>query len=92
MVHLWSRLQTAKAALSDANNKNEVWRSVSEEDTNRIAKVYIYNVCVCVCVNISSCCLQVLEDDQQGILHIVSILKADTRKMDEIVDTIKNAK
>ncbi|CEG62971.1 hypothetical protein RMATCC62417_00193 [Rhizopus microsporus] len=72
MVHLWSRLQTAKAALSDANNKNEVWRSVSEEDTNRIAKV--------------------LEDDQQGILHIASILKADTRKMDEIVDTIKNAK
>lgn len=32
---------------------------------------------------------QVLEDKQQGILHIASTLKSDTKELEEIVEAIK---
>ncbi|KAG1049802.1 hypothetical protein G6F43_007889 [Rhizopus delemar] len=69
MVGLWNQIQAAKARMSETNGKTEIWRSVSEEDTNRIAKV--------------------LEDKQQGILHIASTLKSDTKELEEIVEAIK---
>ncbi|RCH86537.1 hypothetical protein CU098_009303 [Rhizopus stolonifer] len=40
MIALWNRLQSLKAQTSqDRDSKYEVWRTVSEEDTNIIAKV-----------------------------------------------------
>ncbi|KAI9276384.1 nucleoporin complex subunit 54-domain-containing protein [Sporodiniella umbellata] len=39
MVGLWNQLQAYKARMSEIDARPEVWRSVSEDDTNRLAQV-----------------------------------------------------
>lgn len=65
MLVLWSQLQHIIAQrMTGANGKAEIWRTVSDEDTNMIAKV--------------------LEDEQKGIKHVASILKSDTKDLEDI--------